>query len=82
MPGHGKPATILSGRVETMIPSPFSGEPERAQIAMEGADHLYREIRIENTMTNAEGETVSLKRGAEVGVTIVADPKDTVKKSD
>jgi hypothetical protein len=43
---------------------------------------LYREIRIENNFVNADGETVSLKPGAEVGVTIEADPEDTIKKSD
>lgn len=75
-----KPTITLPGKVEKIIPPPFTGEPEKAQIAVEDADHLYREIRIENTMTNPEGETVALKPGAEVEVTIAADAKDTIKK--
>jgi hypothetical protein len=42
--------------------------PERAQIAVEGADHLYREIRIENTLKTSDGETVTLEEGDEVKV--------------
>lgn len=77
-----KPSTTLPGTVEKIIKPWVPGEPEKAQIAVEGADHLYREIRIENNLVNADGETVSLKPGAEVGVTIAADPEDTIKKSD
>jgi hypothetical protein len=71
MPDDEKPSTTLPGTVEKIIKPWVSGEPEKAQISVEGADHLYREIRIENNLTNAEGETVSLKPGA-----------DTIKKSD
>jgi hypothetical protein len=42
-------STTLPGTVERII-KPLSGdEPEKAQIAINGADHLYQEIRIENT---------------------------------
>lgn len=40
---------------------------------MEGADHLYREIRVPNTLENENGEKVKLKEGAEVDVKIEAD---------
>ena len=43
----------------------YPGAPEKAQIAVEGADHLYREIRIENTLTDENGRKVGLKPGAE-----------------
>ncbi len=63
------------GKVEKVIsPHPSSGEPEKAQIAVEGADHLYREIRVPNNLTDADGHTVRLKQGAEVEVKIEADP--------
>jgi hypothetical protein len=39
-------------------------------------------MAIENTMVNAEGETVSLKPGAEVDVVIEAAVEDTIEKSD
>ena len=70
-----KASTTLPGKVERVIhPHPASGEPEKAQISVEGADHLYREIRVPNSLTNANGEEVKLKQGAEVEVTIEANP--------
>jgi hypothetical protein len=75
-----KPATSMPGTVEKIIQSPDPQEPEKAQIAVEGADHLYREIRIENTLTNQHGEEVSLKEGAKVEVTVEAEPEDTAPK--
>ncbi len=69
-----KATTTLPGKVEKVIsPHPSSGEPEKAQIGIEGADHLYREIRVPNRLTDAEGHRVKLKEGAEVEVTIEAD---------
>jgi hypothetical protein len=64
-----RPSTTLPGTVEKIIKSPDPGEPEKVQIAVQGADDLYREIRIENTLTKESGEEVSQKKGAEVEVT-------------
>jgi hypothetical protein len=72
-----KPSATLPGTVEKIIKSPFPGEPEKAQIAVEGADHLYKEIRIENTLTDENGDKVQLKPGAEVKVTVEAPPEAT-----
>jgi hypothetical protein len=70
-----KASTTLPGKVEKVIqPHPSSGEPEKAQIAVEGADHLYREIRVPNSLTDANGRKVRLKEGADVEVKIEADP--------
>lgn len=70
-----KATTTLPGKVERVIqPHPQSGEPEKAQIAVEGADHLYREIRVPNRLVDGDGKKVKLKPGAEVEVTIEADP--------
>jgi hypothetical protein len=75
-----KPSTTLPGTVEKIIKSPDPNKPEKAQIAVEGADDLYREIRIENTLTKENGEEVRLKEGAEVDVTIEAEPEATNPK--
>jgi hypothetical protein len=75
-----KTTAILSGTVEKIIKSPFPSEPEKAQITVEGADHLYREIRIDNTLTSENGDEVSVKPGAQVEVTVEADAKDTIPK--
>jgi hypothetical protein len=58
-----KPKTTRPGTVEKIIKSPFPQEPEKAEIAVEGADHLYREIRIENTLEDEKGNQVKLKEG-------------------
>jgi hypothetical protein len=72
----------LPGTVEKIIPAIGNQVPEKAQIQLEGADELYREIRIDNTLEDADGKPVSLKKGADVDVTIEADPDDTKPKED
>jgi hypothetical protein len=74
-----KPAVTLPAVVEKIVKPINPSEPEKAQIAIQGADHLYREIRVENTLENAAGEKVRLKPGAEVEVTIEA-PVEAVEK--
>ena len=41
---------------------------------------LYREVRIENELTDERGETSVLKAGAEVDVIVEADSNATMKK--
>jgi hypothetical protein len=72
-----KPSTTLPATVEKIIKSPDPEVPDKAQITVEGADHLYRELRIENTLINENGEAVHLKEGAEVEVTIEAEAEAT-----
>ena len=67
--------------VEKVIPSRHAGEPDKAQIALDNGEDLYREIRIENTLKDDRGKPVELKEGAEVKVTIAAEPEATVKKN-
>jgi hypothetical protein len=75
-----KPSTTLPGVVEKIIKSPIPDEPEKAEIAVHGADDLYKEIRVENALTDENGDEVSLKKGVQVQVTIEADPDDTEPK--
>lgn len=55
--------------------------PSKAQIAVEGADHLYKELRIENNLTDENGNEVRLKQGAKVDVAVEAEPEATVAKA-
>jgi hypothetical protein len=71
-----KASTTLPATVEKVIKPAFPNEPEKAQISVEGADHLYRELRIENTLVDDHGDAVRLKPGAEVEVTITAEPNN------
>jgi len=67
-------STKLPGTVEKVIkPHPHSGEPEKAQIAVEGADHLYRELRVPNKLTDEDGKPVRLQEGTEVEVKIESE---------
>lgn len=75
-----KASTTLPGTVEQIIRSPIPNEPEKAEIAVEGADELYKEIRIENTLVDEKVKEVKLKKGAQVEVTIEAEPKDVMQK--
>jgi hypothetical protein len=49
---------------------------------VEGADHLYKEIRIDNALTNTSGQEVHLKSGTKVEVTIKAGPDAVLPKND
>jgi hypothetical protein len=75
-----KPSTTLPGTVQKIIKTPNPKAPEQAEIVVQNAEELYREIRVENTLVNEKGEEVGLKPGAPVEVTIEANEKDTVKK--
>jgi hypothetical protein len=75
-----KATVTLPGTVERVIKSLHPDMPDKAQIAVEGADDLYREIRIDNTLQNDKGEEVALKVGAEVEVTIEAPAEATTSK--
>lgn len=66
--------------VEEIIKPRVPGGPEKAQIAIQGADHYYREIRIENSLTDKKGRKVGLKPGAEIEVTIEADSEAITPK--
>ena len=78
--GADKASVSLPGTVQKIIPSIMPGQPEKAEIAVHTADELYREIRVENTLKDGDGNEVSLKKGADVEVTIEAEPADTTPK--
>jgi uncharacterized protein YfaS (alpha-2-macroglobulin family) len=65
----------MSGTVEKIIPSLDPSQPEKAQIAVDGADEHYRNLRIENTLTDENGDEVRLKTGAHVEVTVTVEAK-------
>jgi hypothetical protein len=74
-------ATVtLPGTVEKILKSVDPSEPDKAQIKVEGAEALYREIRIDNTLQNHRGEEVTLKPGATVDVTVEAPVDATTPK--
>lgn len=70
----------MRGTVQKVIKPVTPSEPEKVQIDIHGADDLYREIRIENVVTDEKGNEARLKPGAEVDVTVEADSSATIKK--
>lgn len=71
----------MPATVEKIIKPPDPRLPEKAQITIEkGADPLYQEIRIENTLTNEVGQQVKLKPGAKVEITVEATDSGVVPK--
>jgi hypothetical protein len=77
-----KASATLPGTVKKVIPPFHPSMPEKAEISLEGADDLYREIRVENTFSDESGNEVSLKPGAQVDVTIEADADATKPKNE
>ena len=72
----------MKGTVQKLIKASQPKEPEKAQIAVADADHLYREIRVENVLTDDRGQKARLKPGDEVDVVIEADSEATTNKPD
>jgi hypothetical protein len=79
-PKDEKLSVTLPGTVDKVMPPIIPLEPEKAQISVNGADDLYKEIRVENTLLDENGKPVALKPGAEVDITITADKKATTPK--
>jgi hypothetical protein len=67
-----QPRTVIPGTVDKLIPSAAPSLPEKAQISIAG-DHGYRDLRIENSLTDKHGDEVKLKKGAHVEVTVAAE---------
>ena len=76
-----KANVALPAEVEKIIKSPDPREPEKAQINIQdGADPLYKELRIENSLTDDKGNEAKLKEGAKVEVTVHAPPSEVIPK--
>lgn len=76
---RSRPWKTVPAVVNKVIKTGVARQPEKAELSITPADYLFREIRIENSLTGPDGETVALKQGARVEVTFEADAADTVK---
>jgi hypothetical protein len=76
-----RPSTTMLGTVDKIIPSPRPRQSEKAQIAVDGAAHRYRNLRIENSLTDRHGDEMKLKKGAHVEVTVAAEANTPTAKS-
>ncbi len=60
----------MPGTVHKIIPSLGLRRTEKAQIAVDGAERLHRNFRIENALLDENGEDVKLKKGSRVEITV------------
>ncbi len=71
---RGKPWKAVRARVKKLM-KPMFGNPEQVEIALSTPEHLFRDVRIENTFTDIDGGQISLRDGTEVVVTFEAETK-------
>jgi hypothetical protein len=70
-----QPSVTMPAIVDKIILPRWPNRGEKAQIAVDGADHSHRHLRFENTLTDEYGDDVKLKKGARVNVTVTEDPE-------
>ena len=70
-----QPSATMPATVNKIIPRSPPRRAEKAQIDVDGAEHRYRKLRIENKLIDEHGDDVSLKKGDRVEITIRAEPK-------
>lgn len=70
----------MHGIIQKVITPVIPIEPEKVQISIAEADDLYREIRIENVVTDEHGDKARLKPGAEIDLIVEADSDATTKR--
>jgi hypothetical protein len=68
------PSVTMPATVARIVP-PRRTQPEKAQIAVDGADGRHRDLRIENVLIDEHGDDVKLKKGAHVDVTVTGGAK-------
>jgi len=73
--------TTKTGTVEKVIKAVVPTEKDKAEIHIPSAEPLYQEIRIDNDLKSADGETVELEAGDDVEIHIDADKAETSKKT-
>ena len=78
----GKKQKKMRGKVEKIIKPSHPGQKEKAQIDIKEADDLYREIRVDNVLTDERGKEARLDAGDEVDVTVETEKDSKKKRSD
>ena len=69
-----RPRTVMPGTVDKIIQFWTPRLRETAQISIKG-EPRYRELRVENSLTDEHGDEVKLEKGAHVEVTVTAEAK-------
>ncbi len=75
-------SACFSGTIQKIIRAVDPGKPDKVQIAVCGADDLYRELRVDNIFQDEDGDLVNLNQGDEVEITIVSVPQVASRDSE
>jgi hypothetical protein len=75
---RNRPWKTVPAVVSKLVKPGFADQPEKIEISISGAEHLFREIRIENKFTGVDGALVALTNGAHVDVTFEAEAERPV----
>jgi hypothetical protein len=78
---RNKPCRTVPAIVNRVVKPIHPNQSEKVEISIPTADELFREIRIENTLTDVDGKPVALKHGVRVDVTFEAEIQDTIEKA-
>jgi len=70
----------VKGSVKKVIKPVLPNEPEKVEIQIHEADEVYKEMRIENVVTDEKGKKDSLKQGEDVEIVVEADPDSNKRK--
>ena len=68
--GFDGASVTLRGSVARVIRSVSNNGSDSIEILIDGAETLYREIRISNLLKDLDGKDVTLQPGSEVEITI------------
>jgi hypothetical protein len=68
------PTVSVPGTVDKIIPSSGRSHGEKVQISIEGTHRTDHDLRIQNILTDENGDDVKLKKGARVEVIVTATP--------
>jgi hypothetical protein len=74
-----QPRTVIPGTVEKIIQFRTPHLRETAQILIKG-EPKYRELRVENSLTDDHGDEIKLEKGDHVEVTVTAEAKPKLIK--
>jgi hypothetical protein len=73
-----RPSITMPGTVDKIIPAKNASQLEKAVVSVDGPPQSHQALRVENTLTDENGDVVSLKKGAHVHI-IVTDETSAPK---
>jgi len=74
---HSRPWRTVPAVVQKVLPPVYPEQLEKVEIRISTADELYREIRLENRLSDVDGRPVAMQTVASVDVTIEVNSNDT-----